>query len=78
MLKESDITKPANKEYLDKVAVQVMTTYLNRSPLKGFEDSMSVSRIAYKQALAMLEVRENSIITLATEAGLIKKNNRDD
>ena len=39
-----------NKEYLDKVAIETMVSYLARSPLKGFSDSMSVSRISYKQA----------------------------
>lgn len=62
-----------NKEYLDSVALVTMETYLQRSPLKGFNDSMSVARISYKQALAMLEVRENGILSLADESGVLKK-----
>ena len=62
-----------NKEYLDKVAIETMVSYLARSPLKGFSDSMSVSRISYKQALAMLEIRETSLESLADESGILSK-----
>ena len=53
-----------NKEYLDRVALKAMVTYL---------DSMSVSRICYKQALAMLEVRETTLISLAEDALILRK-----
>jgi hypothetical protein len=62
-----------NKEYLDRVAVAAMVTYLERTPLKGFSDSMSVARICYKQALAMLEVRETTLISLAEDALILRK-----
>ena len=62
-----------NKDYLDNVALQTLITYLNRTPLKGFSDSMSVARISYKQALAMLEVRETTLISLAEEALILRK-----
>ena len=64
-----------NLDFLDKVAISAMTSYIDRSPLKGFADSMSVSRIAYKQALAMLEVRENSLLSLAKESNICKETN---
>ena len=66
-------TIEGNREYLDRVALETMITYLNRTPLKGFTDSMSVARISYNQALAMLEVRENTIETLASDALILKK-----
>jgi len=66
-----------NRAYIDNMASKVMVTYLERSPLKGFEDSMSVARISYKQALAMLEVRDNSLLNLAKEHNLIKEDNSE-
>lgn len=62
-----------NKGYLDSVAKITLQEYLKRAPLTGFKDSMSVSRIAYNQALAMLKVREESLISLAKEQNLIDK-----
>ena len=50
----------------------VLEAYVSNQKPKGFEDSMSLSRVAYKQALAMLEVRETSIISLAKESGLMR------
>lgn len=67
-----------NKDFLDEVAIKTMVSYLHRSSLTGFKDSLSVSRISYKQALAMLEVRENSLESLAKESGIIKKDKDGD
>lgn len=67
-----------NKDFLDRVAIKTMTSYLHRSSLSGFKDSLSVSRISYKQALAMLEVRESSLKSLAEESGILKKNKDGD
>lgn len=67
-----------NKDFLDKVAIKTMVSYLHRSSLSGFKDSLSVSRISYKQALAMLQVRENSLESLAGESGILKKNKDGD
>ncbi len=62
-----------NYEYLDRVAIENMKVLLAVRPPQGFSDSMSISRVSYKQALAMLEVRETSLISLAEESGIIKK-----
>tara|TARA_R110002051_G_scaffold228401_1_gene290633 strand:- start:1154 stop:1375 length:222 start_codon:yes stop_codon:yes gene_type:complete len=70
MLTEEIISK--ERGYLDKVALVVLEAYVSNQKPKGFEDSMSLSRVAYKQALAMLEVRETSIISLAKESGLMR------
>jgi hypothetical protein len=67
-----------NKDFLDKVAMRTMVSYLHRSSLSGFKDSLSVSRISYKQALAMLEIRENSLESLAKESGILKKDKDGD
>ena len=61
------------RAYLDRVALVVLECYVSNQKPKGFEDSMSLSRVAYKQALAMLEVRENSLKTLAKESGLMRR-----
>lgn len=71
MLTAKEITD--NKEFLDKVAIVTLESYLHRSSPKNFADSMSLARVAYKNALGMLEVRENSLLSLAKEAGLYKK-----
>lgn len=76
MITQEEIEK--NYDFLDKIAIQTMISYLNKRPPTGFHDSMSISRLSYKHALAMLEVRENSLISLATEAGLIKKTKKDE
>ena len=65
-----------NKDYLDKIAIETLVTYLNRSPPKGFSDSMSIARISYKQALAMLEVRETTLTSLAEDALILKVKNK--
>ena len=70
MLTEEIIIK--EKGYLDRSALIVLEAYVSSQKPKGFEDSMSLARVAYKQALAMLEVRETSLVTLAKESGLIR------
>lgn len=62
-----------NYSYLDEVAIENMKVLLAVRPPQGFADSMSIARVSYKQALAMLEIKENSLETLAQEAGIIKK-----
>ena len=64
----------SERAYLDRVALVVLEAYVNGQKPKGFEDSMSLSRVAYKQALAMLEVRENTLNSLAKESGLMRGN----
>lgn len=61
-----------NKEFLDRVAIEVMKVYVSRQPPKGFTDSMSIARVAYRQSLALLEVRENELVNLAKEVKLLK------
>lgn len=61
-----------NQEFLDKIALQVMTQYVANSKPKGFADSMSIARVSYKQALAMLEVRTSSLTTLAQESSIMR------
>ena len=70
MLTEEIISK--EKGYLDRAALIVLEAYVSSQKPKGFEDSMSLARVAYKQALAMLEVRETSVLSLAKESGLIR------
>lgn len=66
-----------NYDYLDKVALETMKEYISKKPPQGFNDSMSIARVSYKQALAMLEVRESSLLTLAVESGICKKDKQD-
>jgi hypothetical protein len=70
MLTEEIINE--EKGYLDKAALIVLEAYIVSQKPKGFDDSMSLARVAYKQALAMLEVRETSLVTLAKESKLIR------
>lgn len=75
-LTEDDIL--SNSGFLDKIAIEVMKVYMTKQNPHNFGDSVSISRIAYKQALAMLMIRENSLITLAEEAGLLKTKEEKD
>lgn len=75
MITEESIKK--NYEFLDKIALETMKIYLDKKLPTGFHDSMSLARLSYKHALAMLDVAENSLVSLATEAGLIKKRERE-
>ena len=61
-----------NKLFLDEVALETMKVYITRKPPQSFEDSISIARVAYRQALAMLEIRENSLLRLAKDVRLIK------
>ena len=45
MLTEEIISK--ERGYLDKVALVVLEAYVSNQKPKGFEDSMSLSRVAY-------------------------------
>lgn len=65
-----------NKDLLDQFAMIALKTYLERSPLKGFKDSMSLARISYKQALAMLEIRENALEQLMEEEQIFQRQKR--
>ena len=62
-----------DQEYLDKVAIEVMKSYLDNQKPKGFQDSVSVARVAYKQAIAMQLVRKTMLKELAEDVGIIKK-----
>lgn len=66
-----------NKKFLDSVAKITLAQYLRKQSLTGFKDSMSLARISYKQALAFLKVREDSLVSLAEEEGLIKKDKNE-
>jgi len=46
-----------NEEYLDKIALEVALTYINMKPPQSPSDNIKIATIAYKQALAMLEVK---------------------
>lgn len=61
-----------NQKFLDKTARKVMIQYLTGSKPKGFADSMSIARVSYKQALAMLEIKLSSLSSLAKESGIMK------
>ena len=62
-----------NKEYLDKVAIETMKMYLDKQRPTSFADSMTVARVAYKQAIAMLYVRDTQLQKLAEEVNIVKK-----
>ena len=53
-----------NKEFIDTVAIETMKSYLRLKPPNSPEDSLSIARVAYRQALAMLEVRENALLPM--------------
>ncbi len=57
----------ADKDFLDRTALEVMKIYISARRPQSFGDSMSISRISYKQALAMLEIRNNELSTLIKE-----------
>ena len=61
------------KSFLDKTAIDITIEYLRTQKPQGFGDSMKIARIAYKQALALLFVREKNLISLADEANLLEK-----
>ena len=67
-----------NNDFLDKVALETSLTYFTKKVPTGFKDSMSVARVSYKHALAMLTVRENNLFSLAKESGLIRKQTSDE
>lgn len=56
-------------EFLDRVAERVLTEYFNVHP-NGFKDNLSIARLAYSQAIAMLEVKKNSLQELINKNGL--------
>lgn len=62
-----------NKDFLNKMAVEAMITYFNRSPPKSFKESEAIARVCYRQALAMLNVNMSELETLALETRVIKK-----
>lgn len=67
-----------NQNFLDDVAKEVMKVYVGVRPPTSFEDSLSIARVSYKQALAMLEVRENALVGIAKdESKFFKKLKRD-
>jgi hypothetical protein len=47
-----------NDDFLDKVAIETMKIYLVNKQPQSYEDSLSIARISYKQAQAMLEAKE--------------------
>lgn len=53
-----------NKEFIDAVAVETMKSYLRMKPPNSPEDSLSIARVSYRQALAMLEVKENALLPM--------------
>lgn len=73
MLTEKQIQD--NKDFLDKVALETSNLYVEAKRPTGFKDSMNVSRLAYSHALAMLEVRDNSLGKLAQDNKLLKPKN---
>lgn len=65
-----------NEEYLDKVALETMKTFMLKSKLpEGIPDSVALARISYKQALAMLEVKL-SISALSDSVGILVREKR--
>lgn len=56
-------------EFLDRVAERVMTEYFNTHP-NGFKDNLTIARLAYSQALAMLEMKKNGLQELINKNGL--------
>lgn len=61
-----------NRKFIDEVAIETMKKYVEMKPPTSFEDSMSIARISYKQALAMLTVKKESLIKLAEEQKLVR------
>lgn len=71
MLTQEIIDK--NADFLDKVAIETSLVYFTKKVPTGFSESMSIARVSYKHALAMLTVKENNLLSLAKESGLIRK-----
>lgn len=46
-----------NEKFLDKVALEVAKKYIEFQPPTSDKDCLSISTIAYQQALAMLDVK---------------------
>lgn len=57
IIKEKDLEE--NEYFLDEVATEVMKIFIQQRNPSNFGDSVQVSRIAYRQAIAMLQTKKN-------------------
>jgi hypothetical protein len=57
-------------EFIDQIAIQTMLFYLHLQQPASFKDSLKASRVAYRQALAMWDVKTNGLQGLADEEGI--------
>jgi len=55
--------------FLDRIAEKIVVEYFNTHP-EGFKDNLKIARLAYSQALAMLEVKNNGLQELINKNGL--------
>lgn len=67
-----ELTKE-DKKFLDGVALETLLRYLDRQKPKDFKESVQVARVSYKQALAMLQVRDEQLKEIAKEVKIIKE-----
>lgn len=59
-----------DKEFLDKTALELMKIYIGGQRPKDWSESMTVSRMCYRQALSMLDVRNKQLQSIIDETGL--------
>lgn len=64
-----------NEEFLDRVAIATMEFYLRRKAPDSISDATAVSKICYKQALAMLEVKLG-LVEMVKSTELFRKQNK--
>lgn len=57
--------------FLDTVALEVLKVYLNGQRPNDFKQSIQVSRVAYKQALAMLKVKNDQLLEMSKEVNVV-------
>lgn len=58
-----------DQEFLDRVAEKIVTEYFNTHP-NGFADNLKIARLAYYQALAMLQIKRNELQDLIAKSKL--------
>ena len=59
------------------MALEVMKVYVGNQPPQNFGNSLSIAKISYKQAIAMLDVKLNYVEDLINESKTLVKQKRD-
>ena len=62
-----------HEEYLDKIALETALVYMKIKPPQSEQDNIVVATIAYKQALAMLDVKIRLNTVLGKSNFLVKE-----